>query len=107
MGMLVGLFCIGWLAPPGGSATHPPLQARLRILLEQIGTQDAARFWDFAVGLLFVLTKDRKSIQITAGARANFSSFYSSNLTSRVRSSLRPRSSTARKRKRPAVAGCQ
>ena len=68
MGMLVGLFCIGWLAPLGGSATHPPLQARLRILLEQIGAHDAARFWDFAVGLLFVLAKGRKSIQIPAGA---------------------------------------
>jgi hypothetical protein len=68
MGMLVGLFCIGWLSPPSGSASHPPLQGRLRILLEQVGALDAARFWDFAVGLLFALSKDRNTIQFSANA---------------------------------------
>jgi hypothetical protein len=60
MGILVGLFCIGWLSAPEGSPSHPPLKERLKILLEQVGTLDAAHFWDFTVGLLFVLSKDRK-----------------------------------------------
>jgi hypothetical protein len=66
MGILVGLFCIGLLSPPGGSLSHPPLKERLKKLLEQVGTQDAARFWEFAVGLLFVLSKERKSCQFPA-----------------------------------------
>ena len=66
MGILVGLFCIGWLSEPGGTVSHPPLKERLRILLEQVGAHDAGRFWDFAVGLLFVLSKDQKTVQFPA-----------------------------------------
>jgi hypothetical protein len=66
MGILVGLFCIGWLSARDGSDSHPPLKERVRILLEQVGTQDTAQFWNFAVGLLFVLSKDQKVIQISA-----------------------------------------
>lgn len=68
MGMLVGLFCIGWLSAPEGSVSHPPLGERLKIPLEQIGERDAARFWNFAVGLLFMLSKERTAIQFQAGA---------------------------------------
>lgn len=62
MGILVGLFCIGQLSAPGGSASHPALQERVAVLLEQVADKKAGRFWYFAVGLLFVLSKQQDTI---------------------------------------------
>ncbi|WP_315751353.1 phage exclusion protein Lit family protein [Bradyrhizobium sp. SZCCHNS3055] len=69
MGILVGLFCIGFLSDPDGSPSHPPLRERINVLLGQVGAKDAAHFWHFAAGLLFVLSRDRKSSQFPAFAR--------------------------------------
>lgn len=62
MGILVGLFCVAVLSPQSQSETHPNPGTRISLLLDAIGDQPAGMFWEFALGLLFVLRADRVSI---------------------------------------------
>ena len=62
MGALIGLFCIAWLEKRGPNSIHPPIVERLAILLAEIGERDAGRFWEFAVGLIYVLDRNRETV---------------------------------------------
>lgn len=60
MGALIALFCIVWLSDRDESATHPPVIQRLSVLLAEIGEKEAGLFWEFAVGLMYVLDGNKE-----------------------------------------------
>ncbi len=64
MGTLIGLFCVAWLEKRGPDSIHPPIVDRLAILLAEVGEKDARLFWPFALGLIYVLNRNRKTVVI-------------------------------------------
>jgi hypothetical protein len=69
MGALVAMFCIAWLSKGRLSSTHPDVVSRLTLLLDSVGEHDAGRFWEFAVGLIFVLARDREMIEFPTSGK--------------------------------------
>jgi hypothetical protein len=62
MGALIALFCIVWLSERDKGSSHPPAIQRLAVLFDEIGEKDSGRFWEFAVGLIFVVDRNRAKI---------------------------------------------
>ncbi len=67
MGILIGLFCIGWLSAPGGSVSHPPLKERLTILFEQVGDARCCTFLEFRCRAFVCSIKEPETNRISCG----------------------------------------
>jgi hypothetical protein len=66
MSALVGLYYIAKLSPENSvSETHPPIQMRIRLLFDRIGSQPAIHFWGFATALICGLNPDIASTPIS------------------------------------------